>query len=72
MVQETRLVPSNVRIYFHSGSSIGSNIKSIFSMFELDKNDKALAFREISLKWNAYLTLFVRSLKVNMDKTSVE
>src|ERR1700745_2438925 len=28
IVQETRLVPSNVRIYFHSGSTVGSNIGS--------------------------------------------
>jgi len=29
IVQETRLVPSNVRIHFHSGSTIGGNISSI-------------------------------------------
>ncbi len=46
MVQETRLVPSNVRIYFHSGSTIGSNIKSVFNMFQLDNNDKALRISE--------------------------
>ena len=70
MVQETRLVPSNVRIYFHSGSTIGGNIKSIFNMFELDKNDKALAFLRNFVKSGiAYLTLFVRSLKSNVDGT---
>jgi len=70
MVQETRLVPSNVRIYFHSGSTIGGNIKSIFNMFELDKNDKALAFLRNFVKSGiAYLTLFVRTLKSNKDGT---
>ena len=33
MVQEARLVPSNVRVYFHSGSTIGGNISSIFDLF---------------------------------------
>ena len=70
MVQETRLVPSNVRIYFHSGSTIGGNIKSIFNLFELDKNDKALEFLGNFVKSGiAYLTLFVRSLKGNVDGT---
>ena len=70
MVQETRLVPSNVRIYFHSGSTIGSNVKSIFDMFELDRNDRALEFLRNFVKSGiAYLTLFVRSLKGNVDGT---
>ncbi len=70
MVQETRLVPSNVRIYFHSGDTIGGNIKSIFNLFELDKNDKALEFLRNFVKSGiAYLTLFVRSLKSNVDGT---
>jgi hypothetical protein len=70
MVQETRLVPSNVRIYFHSGSTIGGNIRSIFNMFELDNNDKALEFLRNFVKSGiAYLTLFVRTLKSNEDGT---
>ena len=70
MVQETRLVPSNVRVYFHSGSTIGGNIKSIFDLFEIDKNDKALEFLKNFVKSGiAYLTLFTRSLKNNEDGT---
>ncbi len=70
MVQETRLVPSNVRIYFHSGSTIGGNIRSIFNLFELDKNDKALEFLINFVKSGiAYLTLFIRTLKSNVDGT---
>src|SRR6266566_4075648 len=38
MVQEARLVPSNVRIYFHSGSTIGGNISSVFDLFGIDEN----------------------------------
>lgn len=70
IVQETRLVPSNVRIYFHSGSTIGGNIRSIFNLFELDKNDKALEFLRNFVKSGiAYLTLFIRTLKSNVDGT---
>jgi hypothetical protein len=70
MVQETRLVPSNVRIYFHSGSTIGGNISSIFDLFGIDSNDKALEFLENFVKSGiAFLTLFTRSLKSNIDGT---
>ena len=70
MVQETRLVPSNVRIYFHSGSTIGGNIGSIFELFGIDGNDKALAFLTNFVKSGiAYLTLFTRSIESNEDRT---
>jgi hypothetical protein len=44
IVQETRLVPSNVRVYFHSGSTIGGNIGAIYELFGIDENEKALEF----------------------------
>ncbi|MGD0160380.1 MAG: hypothetical protein ABSB89_08790 [Candidatus Bathyarchaeia archaeon] len=70
MVQETRLVPSNVRIYFHSGSTIGGNIRSIFDLFGIDENDKALEFLKNFVKSGiAFLTLFTRSIKSNEDGT---
>jgi hypothetical protein len=70
IVQETRLVPSNVRIYFHSGSTIGRNVKSIFDLFEIDKNEKAIKFLKNFVKSGiAFLTLFTRTLKSNMDGT---
>jgi hypothetical protein len=70
MVQEIRLVPSNVRIYFHSGSTIGSNIHSIFDLFEIDTNDKAIDFLRNFVKSGiAFLTLFTRTLKGNEDGT---
>jgi hypothetical protein len=70
MVQETRLVPSNVRIYFHSGSTIGGNIRSIFDLFGIDDNDKALGFLKNFVKSGiAFLTLFTRTIKNNEDGT---
>src|SRR6058998_4462175 len=68
IVQETRLVPSNVRIYFHSGSTIGSNIGAIFDLFGIDTDDKALGLLENFVKSGiAYLTLFVRTIAKNHD-----
>jgi len=70
MVQEARLVPSNVRIYFHSGSTIGGNIGSVFDLFGIDEGDKALAFlTNFVMSGIAYLTLFARSMKSNEDGT---
>ena len=70
IVQETRLVPSNIRIYFHSGSTIGGNIGSIFDLFGIDTDEKALGFLENFVKSGiAYLTLFVRTITKNQDGT---
>ena len=69
-VQETRLVPSNVRIYFHSGSTIGGNIRFIFNLFGIDSDDKALSFLKNFIKSGiAYLTLFSRTIKNNENGT---
>ena len=70
MVQEIRLVPSNVRIYFHSGSTVGRSAKSLFDLFGIDSNDKALEFQKNFVKSGvAFLTLFSRSMKSNGDGT---
>jgi hypothetical protein len=70
MVQEIRLVPSNVRIYFHSGSTVGRSVKSLFDLFGIDSNDKALEFLKNFVKSGvAFLTLFSRSMKSNGDGT---
>jgi hypothetical protein len=70
MVQEARLVPSNVRIYFHSGSTVGGNAGSVFGLFGIDGNDKALEFMKNYLRSGiAFLTLFTRSMKGNEDGT---
>jgi hypothetical protein len=70
IVQETRLVPSNVRIYFHSQSTVGGSISSIFDLFGIDENDKALQFLKNFVKSGiAFLTLFTRSIRSNEDGT---
>ncbi|MGO8806684.1 MAG: hypothetical protein ACLQO7_08825 [Candidatus Bathyarchaeia archaeon] len=70
MVQEIRLVPSNIRIYFHSGSTIGGNTRSVFDLFEINSNDKALEFLKNFVKSGiAFLTLFTRSIKSNGNGT---
>ena len=70
IVQETRLVPSNVRIYFHSGSTIGGNISEIYKLFEINENEKALEFLQNFVKSGiAFLTLFIRSMRSNEDGT---
>jgi hypothetical protein len=70
IVQETRLVPSNVRIYFHSGSTVGGNVSSIFDLFGIENNEEALGFLNNFVKSGiAFLTLFVRSMKDNQDGT---
>ena len=70
MVQELRLVPSNVRIYFHSGSTVGGNIGSIFNLFGIDTNDKAVNFLKNFIRSGiAYLTLFPRTIIGNENGT---
>jgi hypothetical protein len=70
IVQEIRLVPSNVRIYFHSGSTIGRNVRSIFDLFGIDSNAKAIDFLKNFIRSGiAYLTLFPRTIKSNEDGT---
>jgi hypothetical protein len=68
MVQETRLVPSNVRIYFHSDWTIGDDTGELFDFFHIDSNDKAMDFLLNFVKSGiAILTLFVRSMSYNEE-----
>jgi hypothetical protein len=70
VVQELRLVPSNVRIYFHSGTTIGETIGSVFDLYGINTNEKALTFiRNFLRSGIPYLSLFVRSMKANDDGT---
>jgi hypothetical protein len=70
IVQETRLVPSNVRIYFHSDWTIGEDTCMVFQLFDIDTNEKAEEFeRNFLASGMAILTLLVRSLKNNENGT---
>ena len=70
MVQETRLIPSNVRIYFHSDWTIGDDTGELFDFFRIDSNDKAMGFLKNFVKSGvATLTLFVRSMSSNENGT---
>ncbi len=70
MVQETRLIPSNVRIYFHSDWTIGDDTGELFDFFRIDDNDKAMGFLRNFIKSGiAILTLFVRSMSDNGNGT---
>ena len=70
MVQETRLIPSNIRIYFHSDWTIGDDTGELFDFFLIDNNDKAMNFLENFVKSGiAILTLFVRSMNDNGNGT---
>jgi hypothetical protein len=68
IVQEIRLVPSNVRIYFHSYNTIGSNAKQVFDMFGLDTEEKTFMF-EVNFVRSAIamLTLFPRTMSKTPD-----
>ncbi len=64
IVQELRLVPSNVRIYFHSRTTVGSDVRHLFDLFRLDSDPAALAFElEYLRSAVAMLTLFARTLE---------
>jgi hypothetical protein len=70
MVQETRLIPSNIRIYFHSDWTIGDDTGELFDFFTVDNNDKAMDFLRNFVKSGIpILTLFVRSLRDNGNGT---
>jgi hypothetical protein len=63
MVQELRLVPSNIRVYFHGKNTIGSNVRHVFDQFQVDSNERALRFETNFLRSAvAMLTLFARTM----------
>jgi hypothetical protein len=62
-VQELRLVPSNVRIYFHGRSTVGQNVRHIFDLFSIDSSARALQFETNFVRSTvAMLTLFARTM----------
>jgi hypothetical protein len=63
MVQEIRLVPSNVRVYFHGKNTVGTNIRHVFDQFGVASNERALQFETNFVRSAiAMLTLFARSM----------
>lgn len=62
-VQEIRLVPSNVRIYFHGRSTVGRDIRHVFDLFSIDSDARALRFEANFVRSTvAMLTLLARTL----------
>ncbi len=63
MVQEIRLVPSNVRLFFHGKTTVGNDIRHVFDQFSVESNTAALTF-EVNFLRTAVpmLTLFARTL----------
>jgi hypothetical protein len=63
-VQEIRLVPSNVRIYFHARHTVGNDVRSVFDLFGLDTEARALDFELHFVRSTlAMLTLYARTLR---------
>lgn len=63
IVQELRLVPSNVRIYFHARSTVGHHVRHLFDVFSINSNAQALQFEANFLRSTvAMLTLFARTM----------
>jgi len=62
-VQELRLVPSNVRIYFHSRTTVGGSARVLFDSFGLESPALARRFLVRFVRSTvAMLTLFARTL----------
>ena len=63
IVQELRLVPSNVRIYFHARNTVGNNVRHVFDLFDLRSNERTVAFEVNFVRTTvAMLTLFARTM----------
>jgi len=64
IVQELRLVPSNVRVFFHARSTLGTSVRHVFDLFGVDRPATAVRF-EVNLVRSAVamLTLYARTLR---------
>ena len=66
--QEVRLLPSNVRLYFHSPVTFGVDTPEAFALFDLTSFETAEAFLEnLVASCLAALTLFARTLRAAPD-----
>jgi hypothetical protein len=69
IVQELRLLPSNIRLYFHSSSTVGNNINKVFEIFNVKDNSTSTEFMVNFMKSGlAALTAFSRTLKKEDDR----
>lgn len=68
MVQELRLVPSNIRVYFHARNTLGTNVRHVFDLFAVDSDAQARQFETNFLRSTvAMLTLFARTMEAGPD-----
>lgn len=69
LVQELRLVPSNVRVYFHARSTLGNEPGRVFDLFGIDSPAKAHRFVVNLVRSGiALLTLFARTLTTDGER----
>jgi hypothetical protein len=67
--QELRLMPSNVRVYFHSPITFGLDTSRAFALFGLESFDDAERFLgNLARSTFAALTLFARSLRPDVRR----
>lgn len=67
--QEIRLMPSNVRLYFHSPVTLGLDSGRVFSLFDLTSFDRCERFLARLIRSTvAAITLYARSLR--FDETT--
>jgi hypothetical protein len=72
-VQELRLVPSNVRIYFHARTTVGRDVREVFERFGIDSDPRALAFEVAFVRTAiAMMTLFARTLEPTSEPGEFE
>jgi len=68
-VQELRLVPSNVRFYFHGRKTLGSDVAHVFDLFGIDSAARAHRFQTNFVRSGvALLTLFARTMELDAAK----
>jgi len=69
IVQELRLVPSNVRVYFHARSTVGTDPSGVFDQFGIDTAAKAHRFVVNLVRSGvAMLTLYARTLTSDQSR----
>ena len=62
--QELRLVPSNVRFYFHGRKTVGSDVGHVFDLFGIRRSADAHRFQVNFVRSGvAFLTLFARTME---------